>query len=94
MTVQAFSRVRSHRLSSRRSPREFPSALHLQNGLVEALVTDSSTPLRPERSRTAGCVPFPDAARLVWTRPILEPYRVYRRLFRVRHAAVSRNALQ
>ena len=30
----------------------------------------SSTSVRPEPSRTAGCVAFPDAARLIWTRPI------------------------
>jgi len=71
MTVQASSRVRPHRLSNRSSLREFPGTLSRPNGLVEAFMIGSSTPVRPERSCTAGCVAFSDAARLMWTRFIL-----------------------
>ena len=73
MTVKALARVRPHRLSSRRSQREFPGALHLQNGLVEVLMTGSShaRAVRAERSDPPGCVVFRDAARLMWTGPIL-----------------------
>ena len=47
MTVQAFSRVRPHRLSSRSSPCEFPRSLHLQNGLVQALIANGSIAGQP-----------------------------------------------
>ena len=42
-------------------------------------MTASSMPVRSERSCTAGCVPFPDAARLIWTRSITRKSRVISR---------------